>query len=89
MNATFKAEVFPDRGQETEDSAEKDSSNEISTLASEVDFLFKNNPTSHHMYHFLDNSKGLCNLLIVDDLICHFAMDNTSVSSISTIDVMN
>lgn len=89
MNATFNAEGVADRGQETEDSVEKDSSNEISTLASEVDFLFKNNPTSHRMYQFLEDSKGMCNLLIENELICHFAMDNTSVSSISTIGVMN
>jgi hypothetical protein len=61
MNATFSAEGVPDRGLEAEVSAEKDSSHEISPLASDVDFLFKNNPTSHHMYHFLEDSNGMCN----------------------------
>jgi hypothetical protein len=89
MNATFNAEGVPDRGREAEDSAEKDPSLEISPMASDVDFLFKNNPTSHHMYDFLEDFDGMCNLLIKDELICHFAMDNTSVLSIIEIDVMN
>lgn len=69
MNATFNAEGVPDRGSEAEDSAEKDSSHEISPSASGVDFLFKNNPTGRHRYHYLEDSKGMCNLLIEGDLI--------------------